>query len=426
MKKPVIFCIDDEKIILTSLKEQLKRHFGKEYDIEAVDNGEETLEIIEGLEKDNIDIPVVLCDQIMPGIKGDVLLQKIHTRLPKTLKILLTGQADAIAIGNAVNYANLYRYIAKPWEQMDLILTVSEATRSYFQDKQLEEQNAILQQINQELERFNATLERQVKERTAELEAQKIELKQKNAQLHELNASKDKLFSIISHDLRSPFQALLGYSQLIEETIETASKDEIVSDIKRLQKTIEQLYALLENLLTWSTIQRGIIKYHLEEVELDKVVESNLELFTPKAEQKQITLKNSITKGIIVYADSNMVNTILRNLISNALKFTPAGGIVEILTQSYHETDIEITVSDSGIGIKPEDISKLFRIDVQYTNTGTDGEQGTGLGLNLCKDLVEKNGGTIWLESEVGKGTNFKFTLPKMIRNPIVQIGLPH
>ena len=289
---------NDEK---TSLKEQLKRHFGKEYDIEAVDNGEETLEIIEGLEKDNIDIPVVLCDQIMPGIKGDVLLQKIHTRLPKTLKILLTGQADAIAIGNAVNYANLYRYIAKPWEQMDLILTVSEATRSYFQDKQLEEQNAILQQINQELERFNATLERQVKERTAELEAQKIELRQKNAQLHELNASKDKLFSIISHDLRSPFQALLGYSQLIEETIETASKDEIVSDIKRLQKTIEQLYALLENLLTWSTIQRGIIKYHLEEVELDKVVESNLELFTPKAEQKQITLKNSITKGIISF-----------------------------------------------------------------------------------------------------------------------------
>ncbi|NJO16196.1 MAG: response regulator [Thioploca sp.] len=420
MKKPVIFCIDDEKMILTSLKEQLKRHFGKEYDIETVDNGEETLEIIESLEKDNIDIPVVLCDQIMPGIKGDVLLQKIHTRLPKTLKILLTGQADAIAIGNAVNYANLYRYIAKPWEQMDLILTVSEATRSYFQDKQLEEQNAILQQINQELERFNATLECQVKERTAELEAQKIELQQKNAQLHELNASKDKFFSIISHDLRSPFQALLGYSQLLEETLETASKDEIISDIKRLQKTVEQLYALLENLLTWSTIQRGIIKYHLQELELDKVVESNLDLFTPKAEQKQITLKNSITKGLIVYADSNMLNTILRNLISNALKFTPTGGIVEILTRSHYETDIEITVSDSGVGIKPEDISKLFHIDMQYTNTGTDGEQGTGLGLNLCKDLVEKNGGTIWLESEVGKGTNFKFTLPKVIRNSVV------
>ena len=416
MKKPVILCIDDEKIILTSLKEQLKRHFGKEYDIETVDNGEETLELIKDLAKNNIDIPVVLCDQIMPGIKGDVLLQKIHTRLPKTLKILLTGQADATAIGNAVNYANLYRYIAKPWEQVDLILTVSEAMRSYFQDKKLEEQNAILQQINQELEHFNATLERQVKERTAELEAQKIELDIKNAKLHELNASKDKFFSIISHDLRGPFQALLGYSELIEETIDTASKDEIKSDIRKLQKTVEQLYALIENLLTWSTIQQGVIKYQLEEVELDQLVEPNLELFTPKAEQKQITLKNSITKGLIVHADSNMVNTILRNLISNALKFTPTGGIIEILTQSYHETDIEITVSDSGIGIKPEDISKLFRIDIPHTNTGTDGEQGTGLGLNLCKDLVEKNGGTIWVESEVGKGTNFKFTLPKVIK----------
>jgi two-component system sensor histidine kinase/response regulator len=416
MKKPVILCIDDEKIILTSLKEQLKRHFGKEYDIETVDNGEETLELIKDLAKNNIDIPVVLCDQIMPGIKGDVLLQKIHTCLPKTLKILLTGQADATAIGNAVNYANLYRYIAKPWEQVDLILTVSEAMRSYFQDKKLEEQNAILQQINQELEHFNATLERQVKERTAELEAQKIELDIKNAKLHELNASKDKFFSIISHDLRGPFQALLGYSELIEETIDTASKDEIKSDIRKLQKTVEQLYALIENLLTWSTIQQGVIKYQLEEVELDQLVEPNLELFTPKAEQKQITLKNSITKGLIVHADSNMVNTILRNLISNALKFTPTGGIIEILTQSYHETDIEITVSDSGIGIKPEDISKLFRIDIPHTNTGTDGEQGTGLGLNLCKDLVEKNGGNIWVESEVGKGTNFKFTLPKVIK----------
>lgn len=414
MKKPVIFCIDDEKIILTSLKEQLKRHFGKEYDIETVDNGEETLEIIKGLEEDNIDIPVVICDQIMPGIKGDVLLQKIHTRLPKTLKILLTGQADALAVGNAVNYANLYRYIAKPWEQMDLILTVSEATRSYFQDKKLEEQNTILQQVNQQLERLNATLELQVQERTAELEAQKIELKQKNAQLHELNASKDKFFAIISHDLKSPFHALLGYSQLLEETIETATKDEIISDIRKLQKIAERLYALLENLLTWSTIQRGIIKYHFEEIELGQVVESNLELFTPKAEQKQIILKNSITKGLLAYADSNMVNTILRNLISNALKFTPTGGIIEISTQSNNDTYVEITVSDSGIGIKPEDISKLFRIDIQHTDTGTDGEQGTGLGLNLCKELVEKNGGTIWLESKVGKGTNFKFTLPKV------------
>ena len=237
------------------------------------------------------------------------------------------------------------------------------------------------------------------------LEAQKIELDIKNAKLHELNASKDKFFSIISHDLRGPFQALLGYSELIEETIDTASKDEIKSDIRKLQKTVEQLYALIENLLTWSTIQQGVIKYQLEEVELDQLVEPNLELFTPKAEQKQITLKNSITKGLIVHADSNMVNTILRNLISNALKFTPTGGIIEILTQSYHETDIEITVSDSGIGIKPEDISKLFRIDIPHTNTGTDGEQGTGLGLNLCKDLVEKNGGTIWV---LGKGRQLR------------------
>jgi class 3 adenylate cyclase/FixJ family two-component response regulator len=156
MRKPVILCVDDEKIILTSLKEQLRRHFQNEYAIETVESGEEALEILDELLTDTIDMPVVISDHIMPGIKGDELLKHIHTRSPRTLKILLTGQANADAVGSAVNYASLYRYIAKPWEEADLTLTVAEAVRSYFQDKKLEEQNAILQKMNQELEHLNA------------------------------------------------------------------------------------------------------------------------------------------------------------------------------------------------------------------------------------------------------------------------------
>ena len=138
-------------------------------------------------------------------------------------------------------------------------------------------------------------------------------------------------------------------------------------------------------------------------------------LFAAKAEQKQITLRATSLKDASVYADYSMVNTVLRNLISNALKFTRAGDQIEVSAHSA-EADVEIAVSDTGTGISPENIPKLFRIDVHYTNVGTAGEIGTGLGLNLCRELVERNGGRIWVESEVGKGTTFRFTLPKTAR----------
>lgn len=153
MEKPTLICVDDEKHILSSLKEQLKRAFKTQYTIETVESGEEALELLEELQEDKVEIPLIISDQIMPGIKGDELLIRFHQETPKTLKILLTGQADADAVGKVVNSANLYRYIGKPWEQEDLILTVREAIRSYFQDKTLAEQNLELQKLNAELEK---------------------------------------------------------------------------------------------------------------------------------------------------------------------------------------------------------------------------------------------------------------------------------
>lgn len=160
MQKSVILCVDDEKIILTSLKEQLRRHFQNEYLIETVESGEEALELLGEFQEERVDLPIVIADQIMPGMKGDALLIHIHQTLPKTLKIMLTGQANADAVGNAVNRANLYRYIAKPWDETDLVLTVTEALRSYGQEKQLEEQNAVLQEMNRNLEQINAAYQR--------------------------------------------------------------------------------------------------------------------------------------------------------------------------------------------------------------------------------------------------------------------------
>lgn len=249
------------------------------------------------------------------------------------------------------------------------------------------------------------------KEAEAQLRAAHRELSEKNEQLHELNANKDKFFSIIAHDLRSPFNALLGYTELINDQFDTLSQAKLKEYLGKLQGSAERLYALLENLLTWSRIQRGIMEYSPERIELATIAADNVALFLSNAERKQLTLANSIQSNIVVYADYAMANTVMRNLISNALKFTPTGGTVAISARQGAQ-HVEVTLSDTGVGMDAATIAQLFRIDAQHTTIGTSGERGTGLGLLLCHDLVKKNGGEIWVESEVGKGTTFRFTLP--------------
>jgi class 3 adenylate cyclase len=167
MNKPVILCVDDEPIVLSSLKAQLRRRFGDSYAVETVDSGEEALVIARDVTTQGGDVPVVVSDHIMPGMKGDELLIELHNRHPRMMKIILTGQASAQAVGNAVNYANLYRYIAKPWDEADLHMTVAEALRSYYQEKQLAEQNTMLREMNENLEE---TVERRTRELSLERE----------------------------------------------------------------------------------------------------------------------------------------------------------------------------------------------------------------------------------------------------------------
>lgn len=409
MTKRVILCVDDEETVLRSLKRELSEALGSDYLIETADGGEDALEVVAELVERQAEFPVVISDHLMLDMKGDELLRRIHTVAPKTLTIMLTGHADMTAVTNAVNHANLYRYIAKPWEKTDLILTVKEALHKYVQEEKLAAQNLLLQDMNQ-------FLEQQIKERTAELEVQKVELKQKNDQLKELNASKDKFFSIISHDLRGPFNTLLGFALLLKEHLKDYSQEEILRRIVKICNSAEKLYTLLENLLMWSQLQRGIMEYSPEELDLATIVQDNIELFHAQADYKQINLRMESDTKIVAYADLGMVNTVLRNLITNALKFTPVGGQV-ILTFRVENNHVNVIVADTGIGIPAERLPQLFRIDTQYTNPGTNGEQGTGLGLILCKELVEKNYGTIWAESTPGAGTTFTFTLPLPTRS---------
>lgn len=397
MKERVVLCVDDEETVIRSLKRELRETLGHRYLIETAIAGHEALALFEELRDDGYEIPLVIADQIMPQMKGDELLRRIHAMSPATLKIMLTGQADMRSVVNALNQANLYRYIAKPWEKIDLAMTVKEAMQSYLQNKELELKNTILRETNK-------TLEAKVRERTVQLEAQKLELKQ-------LNASKDKFFSIIAHDLRSPFSGLLGLTDFIIKNVEQFTQRDVKENLTELRDVAHTVYGLLENLLAWSRLQRGVMDHHPDTVKLHPMSAQILRLFGTNARQKEIALINDVPRDLAAYIDKRMLDTVLRNLLSNALKFTEKGGTITIAGRR-NGSGVELDVTDTGTGIPPEDLSRLFRIDVKYTNVGTAGEEGTGLGLILCKDLVERNNGRLWVESALGQGTTFTMRLP--------------
>lgn len=256
-----------------------------------------------------------------------------------------------------------------------------------------------------------------VEQNSAELVALTHKLSESEEQLKELNASKDKFFSIIAHDLKGPFQALLGYSELLNRDIEKLDKEDIASFAKDLHTSATQLFKLLENLLHWSRIQRGAIEYIPELFPLSDAVIMTADIINPIASKKNIKILINIDDDLPVFADINMINTVLRNLISNAVKFTPANGTIEITANKMENNKVLVSVIDNGVGIAENDMEKLFRIDAHHTTIGTANEVGTGLGLVLCKDLIEKNGGTISVDSQLGQGTKFSFTVNSSIEN---------
>lgn len=235
--------------------------------------------------------------------------------------------------------------------------------------------------------------------------------------LQELNASKDKFFSIVAHDLRSPFQGLIGFSNLLLEDYKSLDREEIRQYVEHISNSTKNLYKLLENLLEWSRLQTGRKEFYPQKIDLCETVDSELKLMRGLAVNKNISLTNLIAADTRVTADKNMLTSILENLITNAIKFTNKGGDVKIFN-GFIEDMIEVVVQDNGVGIHPDDVKKLFRIDQQHSTEGTENERGTGLGLMLVKEFVEKQGGTIKIESQLNIGTKLIFTLPKAL-NPI-------
>jgi len=230
--------------------------------------------------------------------------------------------------------------------------------------------------------------------------------------LKEENNNKDKFFSIISHDLKNPLSAIMSTADFLDVEYDTLSQTERKELINIIKNGAKNIFTLLEGLLNWSRIKMGRFEYNPKIINAFDVIFRVLNLYKECSNFKKIHIQNNMNKKLNVFCDENMLELVFRNLVSNAIKFTPSGGNIKIDVKNNKDTII-FSIIDSGIGISPQDLKKIFRIDINFSTIGTNNETGTGIGLILCKEIIEKHGGKIWAESELGKGSRFIFTLPK-------------
>jgi signal transduction histidine kinase len=250
-----------------------------------------------------------------------------------------------------------------------------------------------------------------MRKKNVELENKNALISEQNIKLTELNATKDKLFSIIGHDLKNPYQSLIGFSNILIQDYKELSEEELKEFVGYIFEASEMGNRLLQNLLDWSRSETGRLKYEPEQFLLYEIINEAINLAANTTMQKEINIISSIPDDQEVFCDRNMVYTVLRNLVSNAIKFSYRGGVIKIFSE-VKDSFVEVSVADSGVGMTNTFMEDLFKLEKRVTKDGTENEKGTGLGLYLCKEFIEKNHGTIRVISEPGKGSTFVFTLP--------------
>ena len=327
---------------------------------------------------------------------------------PDILKGLYINQSDRKRFQDELNKNGFVKdfeiNIKKPSGEIVNLLETSYAVKN--KDGKIVSYRGILRDITQTKKN-----EAKLKLLVEELGRLNSQLKDSEEELKSINASKDKFFSIIAHDLRSPFSSLLSFSEFLSEDINELSKDEIKLFADKINEAAKNVFSLLENLLQWSRIQTGKIPMRPTSFNIFYKINQVVSLLSNNAENKKIKVVNQVSPMAVVFADEDMIFSVIQNLLSNAIKFTRQNG--NILFHSINKgNEFEISVADNGVGIEDEDLNKLFRIDTHHTTYGTDDEKGTGLGLILCKEMIERNRGKLTVTSKLGEGTTFTFTIP--------------
>ena len=373
MYKFTILVIDDEQQFLDIITNTLKT---SEYKVIQALNGKMGIMVARKFIPD-----IIICDWEMPVMNGiDAIKALKQDVLTKDIPIIMaTGVMTTPENLNTALKAGAIDYIRKPIDHIELMA------------------------------RINSSLK--LAKSYIEIKMKNDEITEQNKNLGILNATKDKFFSIISHDLRNPFNSILGFTDLLNneyDAIDDADKREI---IESLHKSAQSTYELLENLLTWAQSQKGEIIINKEVLDLKGLVEISISPYALNISSKNIKVVINIPFEIKLLVDRNTSITIIQNLVNNAIKFTPESGTITI-NYKKNEDNIELHIIDTGVGMSPKVISKLFRIDENVSTEGTNNEKGTGLGLILCREFVNKNGGNISVLSEEGKGSEFIVTFP--------------
>jgi len=333
------------------------------------------------------------------------LLITILSPFWKTIWFYILVAALVIAIFILI-YKNRINAIQKQKNKLEMM--VQERTKT------ITEMNDLLKNQTKELKNTNKLLEDQrdqITEQAEELEAQKEELVSQKDMLQNLNTWKDKFFSIIAHDLKGPFQGILGLADLLTHNYDDFTDKEKKEYFEAINNSSRNFYNLLENLLDWARTQLERISINQSEFDLVELVNKNKMLFEENLSKKNISVIENYGLNTRVFADENMIDTVIRNLLSNAIKFSKSGGIIEIKISDNEKGKI-FSIKDSGIGMTKQQQNNLFKIDKSVSRLGTSGEAGTGLGLILCHEFISKNGGKIWIESTPEQGSTFYFTLP--------------
>jgi two-component system, sensor histidine kinase and response regulator len=403
-KRLIVICVDDEEIVLEALQMELSEEIGLEMDIETVQSGKEAISLVKRLTEDKQEVAVMICDYVMPELYGDETLKHAHILKPEMVNIMLTGQSTAEGITNAINEANLYRFVSKPWVKENLVATVREAAQKYVIETKLVEDNRRLTTTNDELQESNAVLDEGIRDRTQMLERVVAELRQLNADLKEADTMKTRLMSIVSHDLKNPLSRIQTLSSMLTtEQLEPAQQTEILTII---EQSADHMMQLIKDLLDSTATELGRIKLDPGVWPLSEIVEQVCDEYLKAATHKQQQLVLELSEKCPVNIDVRRFWQVIANLVSNAIKYSPKGSTITVRVKQ-HKDNVRLEVQDEGPGLTEDDQERLFGFFQRLSAQPTDGEPSTGVGLAVVEQIVNLHGGKVWCDSTPGNGAMF-------------------